>query len=78
MDDLLDLYRDQISMAFVHEQERSRSEEAGHHSERRRENNGRSGKQNRKGRFNPPLRQRSGLVCFFQRVASERYGHFGQ
>ncbi len=70
------LARDQISMAPVREQERS--DETGHHSQRRRENDRRGGKRYGECRFNPPVGRRLNLVCILNRFPSERNRHFKQ
>ena len=78
MDDLLALYRDQISMAPVREQECNGSNEPGHHGERRSENNRRDGERHRECRFNPSAGRRLDLVRILNRVAGERGWHFEQ
>ncbi len=63
-------------MAPVREQERS--DETGHHSQRRRENDRRGGKRYGECRFNPPVGRRLNLVCILNRFPSERNRHFKQ
>jgi hypothetical protein len=66
-----------MSTVFSHEQERGRSNQAGHYSERAREKDRCRGEQHGESGLNPRVRCGLGLVYFLSRLGQERDRHFG-
>ena len=78
---LLAAFRGEMSTVFWREQERGSSNQAGHHSEKRREKNRRRGKQCDESGLDPSARYGLGsawrTVSFLSRLARKRERHFG-